>query len=185
MKATSNTSNEGAYCGRAVRGLSNLSHEDLQQIEAHRAKDRPTPWAHLAARYGVNEIDLRGLFHPGEKPPAPPRQAPVRRSRSEREQRFIALWTGGTPKHEIAYQTGMSNGTIDRMRLDLGLPKRAEGAKPNGWTEEEDAFIRLHYVILGETAESVAKALGRTRNAIIGRTHRNGWTRQTLRGLAA
>lgn len=187
MRGTANTSSEGSYCGRAVRGVSNLSHEDFCQIEAHRAKDRPTPWAHLAARYGVNEIDLRRLLDPrkddGDDRPAP---LPVARNRrADREARFRSLWTNGVPKSEIISIMGISSTTLDTLRLKLGLPKRAVGAKPNGWTADEDDYIRTHYVILGQSAVVVAAALGRTRNGIIGRAHRQGWTRKSLRGLAA
>lgn len=175
----------GRFAGCASRGVSVLTMAEMHEIEAHRAKDRPTPWAHLAARYGVNELDLRALFDRSIERPATPKPAPVLLSASTRNERFRALWAAGASKAEIGYQLAIGKSTIDRLRVDLGLPKRTEGSKPNGWTEDEDAYIRLHYVVLGETAESVAKTLGRSRFAVIGRAHRNGWTRQTLRGLAA
>jgi hypothetical protein len=51
----------GRFCGRARHGISSLSAEDMRQIEAHRAKHRPTPWQALARRYNVNELDLRQI----------------------------------------------------------------------------------------------------------------------------
>ncbi len=39
-----------------------LTHEEIREIEAHRAKDRPTPWQALAIRYGRSEIEIRALF---------------------------------------------------------------------------------------------------------------------------
>lgn len=186
MKGTANTSAGGQWCGRAVHGVSSLCGEDMRQIEAHRAKERPTPWAHLALRYGVNEIDLRRLFEPGNDNLLP-RPAPDQKqaTRTERERRFRTMWAEGMPKSEISNLLGMSFPSIDKMRLKLGLSKRAEGTKPNSWSEEEDAYIRRHYIIAGETAEAVARKLNRTRLAVIGRAHRQGWTRNTLSGLAA
>lgn len=71
MKGTIYTPVGGNYCGRAARGVSSLGHEEMRQIEAHRSKDRPTPWAHLADRYGVNEIDLRQMYQPANDHDAP------------------------------------------------------------------------------------------------------------------
>jgi len=181
MKGTANTSAEGSYCGRAVYGVSNLSIEDMHQIEAHRAKERPTPWAHLARRYAVNEIDLRQLFHPkSDATPRPSPKPPVASTLSEREARFRTLWTEGASKSEITALVGMSFSSIDKMRRKLSLPKRREGAKPNGWSQAEDDYILAHYIKGGETSESVAATLGRTRLAVVGRAHRNGWTRKSV-----
>lgn len=47
-----------------------LTAEEIREIEAHRAKDRPTPWAALARRYGRCEADIRALYAEPE-PPAP------------------------------------------------------------------------------------------------------------------
>lgn len=186
MSKATNTDSRGRFCGRAVHGVSNLSHEDMRQIEAHRAKERPTPWAHLARRYAVNEIDLRQLFE-GANDNALPVATPPQdvAAANERDERFRALWLSETAKSEIAYLLGMGFHSIDRTRRRLGLPKRKEGAKPNGWTEADDAHILKYYIQGGQTAEAVAAELGRTRTAVIGRAYRNGWTRKGYRGAAA
>ena len=75
--------------------------------------------------------------------------------------------------------------SLDKLLLRLGLPKRAEGSKPNGWSPAEDAYILEHYIRGGETAEAVGRHLGRTRVAVIGRAHRQGWTRRHMAGIAA
>lgn len=188
MSRTANTSAEGTYCGRAVHGVSNLSFEDLRQIEAHRAKDRPTPWAHLARRYSVNELDLRAMFvgTNGNSEPViamAPQLAPRTRSiEGEREARFRALWTSGAPKSEIAYLMAMTSAQMDRLRVRMGLEKRKEGAKPNGWSEAEDAHILARYIIAEEPAALVGKAIGRSPTAVVGRAHRKGWTRKSYPG---
>jgi len=40
--------------------------EEIREIKAHRAKERPTPWAALARRFGRCEADIRALFAPVE-----------------------------------------------------------------------------------------------------------------------
>lgn len=185
MNRTSNTSVGGLYCGRAIKGVSNLCLEDMRQIEAHRAKDRPTPWAHLAARYGVNEIDLRTMFSANDnlRQPAPPEDEP-RLTADQRDARFTAMWTEGRPKSEIMASLHIKERSIERFRVRLELPPRAPAGRPGDWTAEQDAYVLRHYVTAGETAVEVAKALGRTPLAVIGRSHRKGWTRHTHRGAA-
>lgn len=39
-----------------------LTFDDRMEIEAHRAKDRPTPWSALARRYGRCEADLKAAM---------------------------------------------------------------------------------------------------------------------------
>lgn len=41
-----------------------LTATEIHEIEAHRAKERPTPWSALARRYGRCEADIRALFAP-------------------------------------------------------------------------------------------------------------------------
>lgn len=41
-----------------------LSAAEIREIEAHRAKPRPTPWSALARRYGRCEADIRAYFIP-------------------------------------------------------------------------------------------------------------------------
>lgn len=41
-----------------------LTTAEVREIEAHRAKERPTPWSALAKRYGRCEADIRAYFTP-------------------------------------------------------------------------------------------------------------------------
>ena len=73
MSGTSmNPAAAGLFATARKGGLTN---EEIHEIEAHRAKARPTPWSALAKRYGRCEADLRAYFAPKQAPaPAP---APV------------------------------------------------------------------------------------------------------------
>lgn len=186
MRGTANTSDGGRFCGRAVHGVSNLSGEDRRQIEAHRAKDRPTPWAHLALRYGVNEIDLRKIFEPAANDDAPlpvavvapPAPARPRNLTAERETLFRELWGSGIPKYEIAARMTLSAQQIDRLRVKLALPVRQVGSKPDSWKPDESRYVLRNYVVGGRSAASVAQELpGRSEWAVVGHAHRMGWTR--------
>lgn len=133
MKGTANGSVGGKYCGRAVNGVSNLCTEDLRQIETHRAKDRPTPWPHLAARYGVNATDLRRLmdaeFLPGNAPTPPMIMPPmVKPERMTPQQMLRRLWIAGIPVREISAALRIEERSVSRMRERLGLPARRRGA---------------------------------------------------------
>lgn len=39
-----------------------LTAAEIREIEAHRARERPTPWQALARRYGRSEADIKALF---------------------------------------------------------------------------------------------------------------------------
>ena len=54
------------------------------------------------------------------------------------------------------------------------------------WTEEMDAVVRLDYIVGGKSANAVAKQLGVSRGALLGRVHRLGLTKHVpLDRLAA
>lgn len=115
------------------RTISNLSAEDMRQIEAHRAKDRPTPWAHLASWYSANEVDLRNLF---EKPAnddaaAKPEAGELSREerRAARDAQFRLMWEQDIPRIEMMAALGISAATIDVDRRRLNLPRREPGRK--------------------------------------------------------
>lgn len=59
MSACSTPSGRGEFA-TARRG--GLTPAEIREIEAHRAKDRPTPWRALARRYGRPEADIKALF---------------------------------------------------------------------------------------------------------------------------
>lgn len=129
MRGTASFDARGSYCGRPARGISNLSPADLRQIEAHRAKERPTPWAHLAARFGVNEIDLRQLLDaPNDNAPVPegrtvPAKVPVR-TMLRAETDLPSLWRTSLTVAQIAEVLNIEERSVRRLRDRLGLPPR-------------------------------------------------------------
>jgi len=55
-----------------------LTQAELREIEAHRAKERPTPWQALAMRYGRPVAEIRALYADmQEKTQAAPREVEV------------------------------------------------------------------------------------------------------------
>jgi hypothetical protein len=169
---------EANFCGRAVHGVSSLSSEDRQQILAHRARDRPTPWAHLSVRFNVNELDLRAMFEP-KNDNAQPTSLPIAVSRDEaaaiREARFRDMWETGISRVIIATRLGLDVPSVDRMRQRLGLTKRGRSASRwDSWSQAEDQYIRQTYGARKQTAAQVGAYLGRTAAAVIGRAQRAG-----------
>lgn len=69
MSRTATPQGPGGDFATSRRG--GLTGEEIREIEAHRAKDRPTPWAALARRYGRCEADIRALFVTPEKSSTP------------------------------------------------------------------------------------------------------------------
>lgn len=69
--------------GRSTAGLfatarrGGLTNAEIFEIEAHRKRERPTPWQALAQRYGLSEIDLRAAFEPRTSPAPEPEPEPV------------------------------------------------------------------------------------------------------------
>lgn len=41
-----------------------LTMSEMREIEAHRSRDRPTPWQALAARYGRSVQEIKAVVHP-------------------------------------------------------------------------------------------------------------------------
>lgn len=195
MSRVTNSSIEGNYCGRAVHGVSNLGAEEMRQIEAHRSKERPTPWAHLALRYNVNEVDLRRLFEPkNDNTAPPPHPVPVARpapcsAREDamrlRDMTFKALFEAGTPREDIMAALKISASTVDKMRLRLNLPRRVPGRKAIEWTPENVAYVRRHYFVGGESANAVGRHLGCAHTAILTLARHKGWDRKPARKDAA
>ena len=54
----------GAAVDFSPRRRGGLTGEEIREIEAHRAKERPTPWRVLAERFGRCEADLLAMFQP-------------------------------------------------------------------------------------------------------------------------
>ena len=190
MSRVTNSSTEGNYCGRAVHGVSNLGREEMREIEAHRGKERPTPWPHLALRYNVNEVDLRRLFEPkNDNAPTPPQEVLPSPTRDDamrlRDLTFVALWQAETPRIDIMAALGISASTLDNTRLRLGLPSRKPGRKTWAWTEESVAYVRARYFVGGESANAVGRHLGCAHTAVLNLVRQKGWDRKPARKDAA
>ncbi len=179
------SSREAAFCGRAAHGVSNLSREDRMQIMAHRAKERPTPWAHLAVRFNVNELDLRSMFDPRNDNLVEPVEVaqPEPSARDDamrlRDVMFTAMWNDETPRIDIMAALGISASTVDLMRRRLKLARRVPGRKPFFWTDETIAYVRRHYFVGGESANCVGRHLGCAHTAVIRLARQKGWNKAT------
>jgi hypothetical protein len=121
----------GRFACSARRTISNLTPEELSEIERERSKDRPTPWAHLAARYAVNELDLRRMFDPN-KPKAtttPERPAPMtyQDHLAARNVRLREMWLAGVPVADICSALGIGSSVLSTHRARMGLAPRCPG----------------------------------------------------------
>lgn len=74
MTRATNAGAQGAAGLFATARRGGLSVVEVREIEAHRAKARPTPWQALAQRYGRPEAEIRDLFR---KPDNDDESAPV------------------------------------------------------------------------------------------------------------
>lgn len=120
----------GRFACAARRTISNLTPAELSEIETDRSKDRPTSWAHLAARYAVNELDLRRMFDPN-KPKAVAAPAPVpvtfQDHLAARGTRLSEMWLAGVPVVEICRELGIGTSVLSKHRARLGLSPRTPG----------------------------------------------------------
>jgi hypothetical protein len=96
-----------------------LTNEEIRQIEAHRARERPTPWQALAKRYAVSEITLRQLFDGLESISPSPMADP-------NDQKLKDMWRRGVRSNVICSELGISRSTLWAKRTHLGLPSRQE-----------------------------------------------------------
>jgi len=173
-----------------------LTTEEIRQIEAHRNRERPTPWQALSARFGRPVADIQAVIcsprPTGEvrtddlAPPAPPPNTRVCDRITKHEERVKALWEDGVGVNAICSALGISPTTLNVIRKRLKLKARAVGNQCLVWTEEMDGVLRRDYIIGGKSAASVSKALGVSRGALLGRVHRLGLTKHVpLDRLAA
>jgi hypothetical protein len=176
----------GRFACSARRTISNLTPAEMSEIENERSKDRPTPWAHLATRYAVNELDLRRMFDPNKpKAVAAPPAPDTHQDRVKlRDERFLVMWKEGAPRLDIMSALGISASTIDHTRARLGLDRRVPGRKTGDWTPQDIAYVRKHFIDGNHSPASVGQALGRTRAAVKGLANREGWTRKPKKGPA-
>lgn len=168
----------GGAFATAQRG--GLTQAEINEIQAHRNRDRPTPWSALAKRYGRCEADIRALFDP--KPENDNKPLPVAKTRETRDEAFARMWAAGMPLRHIctALDLNPDMGKHLRSRLDLP-PRQGGGGTALRWTDAMDAVLRRDYMAAGHSAETVAKTLGVSRNSVVGRASRLGYLKQTGR----
>lgn len=128
----------GRFACSARRTITNLSDAELSEIKGERAKDRPTPWAHLAAQYAVNELDLRMMFDPN-KPAAPAPEKPAAVTFQEhiaaRNVRLAEMWLAGVPVAEICRELGIGTSSLSKFRDRIGLAPRTPGIQKKRITQ--------------------------------------------------
>jgi DNA-binding CsgD family transcriptional regulator len=161
-----------------------LTTDEIHEIEAHRNRDRPTPWQALAARFGRPVATIQAVIYAprptghvrtdDDAPPPLPHNTRVSDRITKHEQRVTALWKAGVGVNAICNTLSISQTTLNVIRKRLGLKLRAVGNQGLVWTEEMDAVVRLDYIIGGKSASTVSKALGVSRGALLGRVHRLG-----------
>lgn len=167
-----------------------LTMEQVREIEAHRAKDRPTPWQALAARYGRPVADIRAVMESPRpasaqtvEPPEPP-QIDKRKAASDRltskEPMMVRLWNQGVGVQEISRTLGIGLSSVTTLRNRLNLPSRVAGNPGLEWTPEQDEVIKREYIVAGKTSTAVAAMLKVSRGALLGRVNRLGLTKHTL-----
>jgi hypothetical protein len=161
-----------------------LTADEVHEIQAHRHRDRPTPWQALAARYGRPVATIQAVFYAprptghvrtdDDAPPPPPHNIPIAERTPQHDDLVRALWQGGIGVREICNTLNISQTTLTLIRKRLGLKARAVGNQGLVWTEEMDAVVRRDYIVGGKSANTVSKALGVSRGALCGRVHRLG-----------
>lgn len=118
------TSHAGSF---ATSRRGGLTHDQIREIEAHRAKERPTPWQALSARYGKPVEDIRAVLAApcAAVVPAEPTKpgAETWTVRDERRLRvmFIDL---DLPATLVADAMGRSRESIIGKASRMGLKKR-------------------------------------------------------------
>lgn len=169
----------GGEFATAPRG--GLDREQVREIEAHRAKERPTPWSALAKRYGRCEADIRALFDPKPENDNAPAPAPAM-TRESRDDAFTRMWEAGMPLQHICTALSITFEFGKQCRLRLGLePRRRGGNLAIDWTPQMDAVILREYLTAGRSADAVSRDIGVSRNALIGRATRLGYIKQGQR----
>lgn len=99
-----------------------LTNEEIRQIEAHRARERPTPWQALSKRYAVSEISLRQLLD-GLNSIAPEK---AETPETPLDAEFRRLWDQGVVTDAICTELGMCRSTAWKTRVRLGLEPRQQ-----------------------------------------------------------
>lgn len=135
---TTNASKDirGNYCGRAVHAVSALSSEDWRQIEAHRCRERPTPWRALSDMYRVPQVDLKAHFDAclinvanDHSAPVPPSEMPEEEAPgtwNERRTRLLkTMWCDlHLTAREIAMSLNLTERAVSSKVVRMGLKRR-------------------------------------------------------------
>lgn len=111
-----------------------LTLAQVNEIKAHRAKSRPTPFQALAAIYGCAEVDIRALVEvEASASTAPPPPPPPQSIRGERfwDQNALALLRlaycdVGHSTLTIANMLGCSRTRVDLKVKDMGLVRSVQ-----------------------------------------------------------
>lgn len=104
-----------------------LTQTEIREIEAHRAKERPTPWAALARRYGRCEADIRALYAQAEPEPAP--EQPTRKNFPWNDDQMSMLLRdyGKVSNPVLAARLGVGVNALHGKAHRLGI------TQPRGW----------------------------------------------------
>ena len=156
-----------------------------------RHNEKPERNKLITAAVAANERTCREIGHEFGITPERVRQIALRdgvrpirkdgrRVTLDEQARFAELWrTGGFSITEIARQTGRSkycvNGALRRAAVIVGKLINYDATKNIAWGDEHDRILRD---LWGNTrAASIAKRIGVTKNAVIGRARRIGLPR--------
>jgi hypothetical protein len=108
-----------------------LTNEEIHQIEALRARERPMSWQHIAQRFGRCEADLRAAFEP--KPERRVEEEPVATRKNlpwnDQQTGYLVASYGKVPCAEIAHVLGCQTSAVigKAFRLGLSGPRGTNG----------------------------------------------------------
>lgn len=108
-----------------------LTRDQIREIEAHRAKDRPTPWQALSNRYGRTVSDLQAAV---DKTPIyapaliePVDIAPAQWSEEDERRLRVMFIDLDLPATAVAAALGRTRESIIGKARTMGLKKRVIG----------------------------------------------------------
>lgn len=100
----------------------------------------------------------------------------------DQEAEFTQLWHEGMGVVALQRRFRVSQATMDKIRVGLGLETRASGF----WTPALEAKAKQLYIVEGHSADETARRIGAaSRNVIIGKAHRAGWMAKGRKPAAA
>jgi hypothetical protein len=110
---------------------------------------------------------------PRRGPPPPPRRPIWAPDTSETARR---MWLAGDTVPDIAMAIGISRNAVSEKAKKEGWPRRPS-PRSSIWTSETSETAKQMW-LAGETAHAIAKAIGASRNAVLGKAWREGWPHQ-------